>query len=228
MSVNVPFKSLGNRDSQDALGSARRPVLLYFHDPDNRLCQLINPDVGSVTEESAPSLVKYSIDVNSNKDVSYEFNIMEAPSFVLYYRQEEVRRLTKINYDDDFKENFREFLVGDFMFPSDKFNVVEERNFFSALREWYQINLVAFMSPADPINWQLESMLETLTRENSSYLRAHLVNARTDKSLLTHYKLSNVPSLLMLDETDVIKKWHPASSPDLIREDILDQLKEMK
>lgn len=228
MSASVPFKSLGNRDSGDALESARRPVLLYFHDPENRLCQLINPTVRDVTENSAPSIVKYSINVNTNKDVSYEFKVMEAPSFVLYYRQQEVRRLTKIDYDDNFNEDFQEFLVGDFMFATESFNIVEERNFFSALREWYQINLVAFMSPADPINWQLEEVLKSLTRDHPNYLRTHLINARTDESLLDHYKLSNLPSLIMLDETKVVRKWHPASSPDLIRDEVLEQLQELE
>jgi hypothetical protein len=152
---------------------------------------------------------------------------MEAPSFVLNYRKQEVRRLTNINYDDNFRDDFREFLVGGFMFSVDSFNVVKERNFFSALREWYQINLVAFMSPADPINWQLETILKTLTRDYPNHLRTHLVNARTDKSLLTHYKLSNLPSLIMLDETSVVQQWHPASSPDQIRDEILDQLQEV-
>ncbi len=227
MSSNVPFKPLGNRDSNDVLENAHRPVLLYFHVTENRLCELINPTIKEITEENAPDVVNYSIDVDANKDISYEFNVMAAPSFLLYYQDQEVRRLTNIEYDGNFKVKFREFLIGDFMFPPQPFNIVEERNFFSALHEWYQINLVAFMSPANPINWQLEEILKSLHRDCPNYLRTHLIDAKTNESLLSHYKLSNLPSLIMLDETDVIQKWDPASSPDIIRSEILDQLKKI-
>lgn len=222
MSRPSPFEPIGNRDHHSLLESSRRPVLFYFHDPENNLCQLINPAVEAVCEQRAPSVEYYSITTSEQKDLTYQFRVMEAPSFVLYYREEEVRRLTSIDYDDQFEEDFREFLVGDFLFAGSDLNRVEEMNFFSVLREWYQVNLVAFMSPADPINWQLEPILSTLVSTYPNYLRTHVVNTNSEGSLLTHYKLDKLPALLMMKETDVIKKWHPATNPDVIRNEITD------
>ena len=203
----APFDPLGNRDHHSLLESSRRPILFYFHDPENNLCQLINPIVKTVCEGKAPSVEYYAIKTSEQKDLTYQFSVMEAPSFVLYYQNEEVRRMSKINYDESFEEDFRDFLVGDFLFGGESFNQVEEMDFFSVLREWYQLNLVAFMSPADPINWQLQPVLSNLTSTYPNYIRTHLVNSNSEQSLLTHYKINKVPALVMMKETDVKRFW---------------------
>jgi thioredoxin-like negative regulator of GroEL len=228
VSVPDPFTPLGNKTPEDFLESTRRPVIFYFFNTDLNLCQLINPTVGEICREEAPSARYVAISAENHKDFTYEFNVTRAPSFLIYYNGEEVRRLTQIDYDDQFDVLFRDFLVGDFLFNTKNFHAVDENNFFNSLREWFQLNLVSFMVPGDPINWQLEPILGKLAEKNKNFLRLHLLNAETDSSLLTQYKLNHLPSLILLDETEVLRKWHPASNPDQILWDCMKFLEEKK
>jgi thioredoxin-like negative regulator of GroEL len=216
VSIPASFTALGNKTPEDFLDSTSRPVVFYFHDPDLNLCQLINPTVAKICQEEAPGAQYVAITAQDHKDFTYEFNVTRAPSFLIYYNDEEVRRLTNIDYNDQFDGLFRDFLVGDFLFSTTNFHELDENNFFNSLREWFQLNLVSFMVPGDPINWQLEPILSKLGEKHKNILRLHLINAETNPSILTQYNLNNLPSLILLDETEVLRKWHPASNPDQI------------
>lgn len=219
MTAPANFQPLGNRNHDSIIESTRGPILLYFHNPETKLCDLINPIVEKISENNAPGLEKCSIDTSVNKNLIYDFNVMRSPAFVIFYQEEEVRRWNRIEYTDTFDEDFQEFLVGDFLFPTQDFKVLTDRNYISTLEEWYHLNLVGLMIPADPINWQLESIMRYLSREYSNHLRANIYNAREDDTVLKQFDVEHKPALLMMEETSMITKWEPASDPDQIKEE---------
>ncbi|MFB6344529.1 MAG: thioredoxin domain-containing protein [bacterium] len=217
MTPPEPFVSLTKRQCETVLQGIETPSLLYLHDPNANLCRLIEPIVTRHCKQKLTGVKCYGLDVKENKDLTFELNVTQAPAFVIYHRGNEIRRLTNIDYDEGFETTFGEFLVGDFLFDKSPYNVLEEVNFFSELKDWHQYNLVAFMEPSDPINWQLETVLEEFQRKKSNYIRSHLVNSNQNSSLLSHYKIKTLPAVILFQESDEVKRWHPAASPDKIK-----------
>lgn len=219
MNPPEPFRSLDQRQFNTLVQGSETPSLIYLYDEQANLCQLIDPIVSKICTEKLKGINCFAIDVQENKDLTFELKVTRAPSFVYFHRGQEIRRLTRIDYDDEFETRLDIFLRGDFLFDDDSFNRLEEMNFFSNLKDWHQYNLVAFMQPTDPINWQLAPILSELYEDNANFLRLHLVDSTKNESLLSHYKIKNLPAVIFLEQSDEIRRWHPASNPEGIREE---------
>lgn len=216
MTPPEPFRELDQRQFRNVVQESDTPNLIYLYDEDANLCQLIDPIVSKLCND-LNGINCYVLDVNKNKDLTFELNVTQAPSFVYFHKGEEIRRMTNIDYDDNVEARLEIFLTGDFLFNDSDFNRLEEMNFFKALKDWHQYNLVAFMQPTDPINWQLAPALIEIYQADPNFFRLHLVDSAKNESLLSHYKLKNLPAVIFFEESDELRRWHPASSPDKIR-----------
>lgn len=224
MSIPAPFEWLSAEEAPEHLQSRTRPSLFYFTQPGANLCELINPIVGRVCEKQAGRFHFRAVNVTEDKDLAYDHNVMRAPSFVLYRDGVQIRRWTDVEYNQSFETEMHEFLAGDFLFERESFRIPEDRDFFREVRRSFDFNVIAFLEPAEPMNWRLKPVLEELEEHRSGKFRVFLVNATRNNTVPTHYKIKNHPAVLLIEDNEVLERWDPVEDPVAVRDGSLAHL----
>lgn len=195
------------------LESTHKPILVYFMGRDSNLGKLIQPVLEEVCSRIQGSFELLAVDLQENKDLSYEWRVMRTPSFILFRNGEEVRRMGNVSYHDDFASVFEEFLLGDFLFADDEFEHLDQEDFFPSVEQGFQTHLVAFLKPAHPANVRLADVLSGMRRQHPNLLRVSLVNTRNNPHLLEHFKLDEFPAVLSFQDGEKVREWAPIVEP---------------
>lgn len=222
MDLPEPFEWAGKEQIRHALDHYDKPCLFYFVDPNGSLCQLINPSVQRVSKNHDHKFEFVAININENRDITYELKIMRSPSFMILRKGSEIRRLTDVDYSNEFEEEFEEFLVGDFLLQNEDFDYLTDMNYFEAIDDWFGHNVVAFLKPSDPINWEIADVLEDLQDEFPSEVRVRVIDINDNDELPSFYGIENFPAVLAIKDGKVKKEWSPVSNPQQIQQDFQD------
>lgn len=213
MTVPSTFETVGPDQFEKELNSTRKPVFVYFTEPNSNLCQLLEPEIEKVAGRLTGTFKFLAIDINDHKDLSYELQVMRCPAFALFREGDEIRRKTDVNYSEDFSQRLRDFLIGDFHFDYSNFQVLDSMNFSARLGAGFQVDVVTFMKPGQPSNWDLITALRSLRERHQNTALFSLVNAYSNKDILEHFKINDTPSVVAFNEGNVVKRWEPVEDP---------------
>lgn len=218
MPIPKPFRPPKKRQLEEILAEKDKPVLLYFLEPSSNLCQLIEPSVVSTCQEHKDILEFIGARMKNFRDYFYEWHIHSCPAFLIFRNGEEIRRLTDIKFRNDFKERFRNFLIGEFLF-STPFETVDSVTFGHVINTGNYYHLVAFMKPGHPTNWKLKPTLEQLQAKHSSHLDVNLVNTTKAVTLMNKKNIDQLPTVILYQEGEMINSWSPAYNPQRLEEE---------
>lgn len=212
MTIPSTFKTVGRDSFEEELNNTQKPVFVYFTEPSSNLCQLLDPEIEKVAGRLTGTFKFIAVNIDEHKDLSYELQIMRCPAFVLFRDGEEIRRNTDVNYSDDFGNRLRDFLIGDFHFDYSNFQLLDSMNFSARLGAGFQVDVVSFMNPGEPTNWDLITALRSLRERHQNTALFSLVNAYNSGDILEHFKINETPSVIAFNEGNVIKRWEPVTS----------------
>lgn len=207
MSLPEPFEEIPVRELENRIDQSPVPILVYLYEPDANLCELIKPEVEKVSRRLNRRLQFFAVNLPDNKNFGYDRRIMRSPAFVIYREGEEIRRWVEVNYHEAFQNEYREFLVGDFLFDTTEFERVDETDINSKLASNFRLGVVCFFNPSDPVNWKLRSILEEFKRRHPSQVRLFLVNHQQNKGLIQQFGLSSPPAVICREESTKLKSW---------------------
>lgn len=70
-----------------------KPVLVDFYSDTCVPCKMMAGIVGEIEEENEDSLDVYKVNVNYEDELAAKYNVMAAPTFLAFYRGNEIGRL---------------------------------------------------------------------------------------------------------------------------------------
>jgi len=207
--VPSTFEPTDQTDFQNRLESSRIPVVLYFFEPDSNLCRLLDPSIKKVTARMTETFTFLAVDITEHKDLSYELQVMRCPAFIIFRDTKEIRRMSEVNYTEDFDTRLHDFLLGNFHFNHNQFQILDSMNLSSRLGAGFQVDIVTFMRPGEPMNWNLMPVLRTLQDKHKNTTLFSLVNAYQSPDVLKHFKVKQTPSVMAFNNGSTIKSWEP-------------------
>lgn len=207
--VPAPFQSTNLTDFQKRLESSRIPVALYFFEPDSNLCELLASSIENVTKPLTETFTFLAVDITEAKDLSYELQVMRCPAFIIFRQGEEIRRMSEITYTEDFNSRLHDFLLADFHFNYSDLQILDSMSFSSRLGASFQVDIISFMRPGEPTNWNLIPILRKLQDQHQNTILLSLVNANQSPELLEHFKVKQTPAVIAYNHGSVIKTWEP-------------------
>ncbi len=213
MSIPAPFRPPRQKDLNKVLEETEKPVVIYFIEPQTNLCQLIEPAISEIAQNHVNIFNFIGARVANFRDYFYQWRIRSSPAFLIFKNSEEIRRLAEFKYSDTFKEDFKKFLIGDFLFNYAGFEVVDSVSMPHLINTGTYYHLTAFMQPGDPTNWRLSPVLEKIKENHTSQIRLSLVNTRKSPDLVKKHNVPSFPSMILFKEGAKIRTW--TEIPDL-------------
>lgn len=95
---------LGKADFETVIGEAKVPVLVDFYSDSCVPCKQLSPVLGDIEDEYGDKIKVYKVNINFDQEVAEDFQVMSAPTLILFKDGRPVDKKRGLQKKADLKE----------------------------------------------------------------------------------------------------------------------------